>query len=129
MTAPLAWHALWAWVRRHDTTLDLITVWMLWTVTGVLAVAMFVAWWHLRPTADQTRIGSSLKHQKLALALFFVGLNSLYGMTLYSDYLDHQFGPPERTFLRFGLAVTGTVAVALVARFIYYLRRERRRAP
>ena len=123
---PNAWHNLWEWVRRNDVTLDLIVLWALCIGTLTMSVAKFIAWWTIRGTRDRTDLGQALKRQKFTEGFFWVGLSGLYAMTLATYYFSHQFGPPERTALRVFLMAAIVSSLFYVARFIYYLRKERR---
>lgn len=117
--------AVWEFIKRHDVTLDLIVVWALCLGAFTMGTAKMIAWWTIRTTRDATAIGASLKKQKLSEGVFWYALSLLYAMTLAAFYWSHQFGLPERTALRVVLMVAIVVSIYYVARFIYYLRRDR----
>ena len=118
-------NAVWEFLNRHDVTLDLIVVWALCLGAFTMGTAKMIAWWTIRSTRDATRIGVSLKKQKLSEGVLWYALSLLYAMTLTAFYNAQRIGPPERTALRVVLMVAIVVSIFYLARFIYYLRRDR----
>lgn len=115
------------WLKGHDVTIDLLTVWGVVVMGVLLALVNVVAWWWLRDTTDQTMVGVSLKRKKRAEAFKEMGWSLYWGMVLMAFYAAYQFGFWERLGIRALIVIAYVVAVINGVRFIYYLRQERKK--
>lgn len=113
------------WLRTHDVTIDLVTIWALCLGFGLFGLVKTVSWWTLRDQQDQTMIGISLKRQKLGEAIIGFGMATLYGMSLIAHYVaDARFGFWDRTIIRAGLFLAMVLVSWFGVQFVYHLRRE-----
>lgn len=113
------------WLRTHDVTIDLVTVWGLCLGFGLFGLVKAVSWWTLREQKDQTMIGVALKRQKLGEAIIGGGMATLYGMSLLTYYVaDAGIGFWDRTIIRAGLFLAMVLVSWFGVQFVYHLRRE-----
>jgi hypothetical protein len=121
-----AWDNLNDWIVAHDQQLDLALLWYLAIGFGVLMLVEGMTWLVIRKQHDMTDVGVSLKHKKIAGALMFSVLSSLYalGLVVYYTKNAEVFGTWQRMGLRFVLAVGIGVAVIAGIQFIIALKTE-----
>jgi Trk-type K+ transport system membrane component len=113
-----------AWITRHDLTIDLVTVWTLAVGFAALALVELVTWLTMVGARDETTLGKRLRPKKLGSAFICTGMSTLYSLTLYAYYREHQFDVWSVFALRI-LIIAGIVtAVTFGVRFVTALRRE-----
>ena len=115
-----------AWLAAYSLAMELTVAWTLMAGFAVMAVVKAVSWWTLRGQIDKTRVGSSLKWQKLAELLMFVALTTLYALTLYAYYTDYRFTVWEEYAVLLLLFVGIVGASVWGIRFVHALLAERR---
>lgn len=118
------------WLKAHDIQIDLITVWALAISSLVIAVGFLVAWMVLRDTEDQTRVGVTLKWQKLSVGIAFIVNSFLYWALILISYetgfvLDFW----DRMVLRIIMAGSMLGGAFFVSLFVVALIRERAKHP
>lgn len=114
-------------LRRHDLTIDLFTVWTLCLGFYIYALVKFVSWSVLRSQHDQTMVGATLKRQKLAETALGLSMGTLYGMTLMTYYCAISYEIWVRSAVRFGIALVIILGGIYGLQFTYYLLQETRR--
>lgn len=114
-------------LRRHDLTIDLFTVWTLCLGFYIYALVKFVSWSVLRSQQDQTMVGVSLKRQKVAEAIMGGAMGTLYGMTLLTYYCGISYEIWVRSVVRFGVVLAVILGGIYGLEFIYHLLQETRR--
>jgi len=113
------------WMIRHDTTLDLITVWGMAVGFLLFGITKTLSWWTLLRQDDATMVGVTLKRQKLVEALIGYAMAIFYGMALSAYYADRPiFGFWDRFTLRAGLTFVMFIGTYYCIKFVYHLRRE-----
>jgi ABC-type sulfate transport system permease subunit len=121
------WSDLTNWVDRHDTALDLTLLWILVVGFAMLAVVKAATWWVIRYQHDVTKVGKSLKYQKLAETVMFSVLSVIYGIALFIYYTEDGtvFGTWQRFGLRLILAAGIIGAVVAGIQFVRAMQDER----
>ena len=116
-----------AFLRRHDLTIDLFTIWTMCLGFYIYALVKFISWSALRGQQDQTMVGATLKRQKLAETALGLSMGTLYGMTLMTRYGVISYEIWVRSTVRFGVALVIILGGIYGLQFIYYLLQEIRR--
>lgn len=115
------------WLKAHDQSLDLWTIWLVCGGVVVWTSVKLGSRLALRGTDDETGVGVELKRQKVAEVLMGTALATLYGLTLWAYYDDMLFDFWPRVGLRVFLVIGVWAAAVFGVRFIAALVREHRR--
>ncbi len=114
-------------LRRHDLTIDLFTIWTMCVGLYVYALVKIASWSVLRGQQDQTMVGVILKWQKMAEAALGLSMGTLYGMTLMTHYFGVTYEIWARSLVRLSVSLAIILGGIYGLQFIYYLLQEIRR--
>jgi hypothetical protein len=117
------------WLYANDELIDLITIWAVVLSAFVIGLGLLVAWLVLRDTRDQTRVGVTLKWQKLALSLAFLVNGCYWGIVLLAYYTGFIVDFWDKMVLRLFFAGTMMAGAVFVSLFIRELLVEIRATP
>lgn len=114
------------WLQAHDLAVQVIVVWIVALSSFAIALAMFTAWLTLRGTRDQTKVGMTLKWQKIAVSTALLANGMYWSMVLVSFYYDWRADFWDRMALMLVFSIGMMTGAVFALLFAYHLRRESR---